>query len=386
MALWVSAKFLALYLIFPIKILKQGVFVRGSHQLDTGSTHGLWNKNAVPYYLDPVYNETEASIIRRAIYNVMHQMNYCVTFVEVSLSSPTYKVHITPLTGNSRNSPPHALCFTSPGIDPQTKATSEEQILSVARGSQGCLDGTLRSVMRLIVLVLGRRNEHQRSDRDQYITVYSENVTYPAAFNKYHSGQAFWNLFPYDHCSITHVFPSDFARPGTVSFNLIEPSASIPKTDQLSFTDCRLLSLLYGCDPTKCPQKPHCSPSPSTTSKENVTESSNEHEFSRSTLSVEERTTSGFSATTGTRSSATSSPSQAANTTRSLVANLITSDGMTSTGNSTVTSSTGTSVILATSTSGTIGNFTEAELAVSTGVPTTAPVPVIQNTQFGNAT
>lgn len=55
----------------------------------------------------------------------------------------------------------------------------KEQTITLARKANGCLleaasaAGTKASckIQRLIANVLGRRNEHQRGDRDAYITV-----------------------------------------------------------------------------------------------------------------------------------------------------------------------------------------------------------------------
>lgn len=55
---------------------------------------------------------------------------------------------------------------------------SREQRHVIARGPDGCLD-SLRSVMKYWVITLGRRNEHQRGDRDLYITVDMPNVLFP---------------------------------------------------------------------------------------------------------------------------------------------------------------------------------------------------------------
>jgi hypothetical protein len=46
----------------------------------------------------------------------------------------------------------------------------------ITRGPNGCLDGSLRSIMKYFAIVLGKRNEHQRGDRDSYITVNAANI------------------------------------------------------------------------------------------------------------------------------------------------------------------------------------------------------------------
>jgi hypothetical protein len=49
----------------------------------------------------------------------------------------------------------------------------------IARGQYGCLDGSLRSIMKYFAILVGKRNEHQRGDRESYITVNAGNILVP---------------------------------------------------------------------------------------------------------------------------------------------------------------------------------------------------------------
>lgn len=68
-------------------------------------------------------------------------------------------------------------CRTFPGVFQEYLAsTDHEQRLVLTPGGQGCLDDSIGNIMKYFVLVLGRRNEHQRPDRDQYIQVHEKNI------------------------------------------------------------------------------------------------------------------------------------------------------------------------------------------------------------------
>ena len=71
-------------------------------------------------------------------------------------------------------------CFSYPGqSNALVNAGANEQRLTITRGPNGCLDGSLRSIMKLFAILVGKRNEHQRGDRDQYISVNQNNVIVP---------------------------------------------------------------------------------------------------------------------------------------------------------------------------------------------------------------
>ena len=51
------------------------------------------------------------------------------------------------------------------------------QRIIITRGfPYGCLDGTLHNIMKYFAIVLGKRNEHQRKDRDLHIGVNNANI------------------------------------------------------------------------------------------------------------------------------------------------------------------------------------------------------------------
>lgn len=72
---------------------------------------------------------------------------------------------------------PQSFCYSSPGQhNGLINSGAKEQLMVIARGTYGCLDGSLRSIMKYLAILVGRRNEHQRGDRDQYISVNQANI------------------------------------------------------------------------------------------------------------------------------------------------------------------------------------------------------------------
>ncbi|OQV25358.1 hypothetical protein BV898_01037 [Hypsibius exemplaris] len=209
------------------------------------------DRSKIYYYLDSAYTEIEKTLIRIAADNVAAGSARCVQFVETSAADTKYKVKVTP------NDPFEAsggrpYCYSYPGKLSTAGAT--EQKLVLTHGEFGCLDsGSVADLMSYWTILTGRRNEHQRGDRDNYITVNNNNVAFPLAYKLYTADAAYWNAFPYDYCSITHNSQTDFAKPGTVAFTVKEDPKAIPNVAKLSNTDCQLISLLYGCPRTQCP-------------------------------------------------------------------------------------------------------------------------------------
>ncbi|OQV26019.1 hypothetical protein BV898_00150 [Hypsibius exemplaris] len=219
--------------------------------------YSRWPRRShIPYSLHTSYSPIEVSLIKSAINQIMADLNYWILFVNIPPTSKEYKILITPLKVD--NVTPEDVCYSFPGmlsIAPQLASKGiKEQRMVIARGPTGCLDGTIHTLMKHIVVVLGKRNEHERGDRGKYIQLFPENVI-PAgqnAYRVYTDIEAVWALFPYDYCSITHASQVDFAKPGKLAFAVLQAPFFIPKLNRLSETDCRLLLLLYGGDPSAC--------------------------------------------------------------------------------------------------------------------------------------
>ncbi|XP_055338798.1 uncharacterized protein LOC129588547 [Paramacrobiotus metropolitanus] len=218
--------------------------------LDTNFS--IWpDETNIRFCIDSYYTATEAQYIRDAATEVSNNLNGCVQFKEIQCSDTLYKIHVSPY---DENGVLQTFCYSYPGQNNVVinKGINEQRMV-VTRGSYGCLDGVKHTLMRYFTIVLGKRNEHQRGDRDQYITVSTTNLGVPNAYRKYGTNEAYWALYPYDFCSITHNQPTDFALPGSVAFSVIPGPYNVPKLNQLSNTDCQILSRMYGCPVASCP-------------------------------------------------------------------------------------------------------------------------------------
>ncbi|OQV17550.1 hypothetical protein BV898_08321 [Hypsibius exemplaris] len=233
-----------------------------------------WYNKTVPFYIDPDFNPTEAATIRQAINAITAGLPpSCVNFMEVPSSNTAYKIKFSALTGGP-GSQGQTYCYAYPGMivpDCPTSVpgckgptTNTEQLVSLARGPSGCWDGTLHSLMKFVAISLGKRNEHQRQDRNNSITINTNNIAagMASAYNLYNLNasnlDAYYGSYAYDLCSITHAQPNDYANPGTAAFTVnagVMPSM-VPKMDMLSLTDCKVLSMLYGCPVASCTQPP----------------------------------------------------------------------------------------------------------------------------------
>ncbi|XP_055338950.1 mucin-2-like [Paramacrobiotus metropolitanus] len=214
-----------------------------------------WADNTIRYYLDPSYSPTQQAKIRDAISRVMGDLNGFIRFIEVSPADPSYKLKITPTEypGIQNNGG----CRTFPGVYyPFVASNQKEQRLILTSGGNGCLEGNIGKVMKFFVIVLGRRNEHQRPDRDDFIQVDFTKIQpeWRQAYEKYTSGVNVTLLrYPYDYCSITHNEMTAYAVAGNNAFTIKSNQISrIPRMDRLSEYDCKIICLVYGCPTTSC--------------------------------------------------------------------------------------------------------------------------------------
>jgi hypothetical protein len=107
------------------------------------------------------------------------------------------------------------------------KLTGTEQIVAIARGATGCLDGTLHSIMKYIAVALGKRYEHQRGDRDTYITMNNANVMSGVKYPK-HGDLTALSI----HRIILRTFDSmptsSLLSPPAKLFGVCTPTISVP--------------------------------------------------------------------------------------------------------------------------------------------------------------
>ncbi|ESO98798.1 hypothetical protein LOTGIDRAFT_113898, partial [Lottia gigantea] len=110
-----------------------------------------------------------------------------------------------------------------------------------------------RVIMHELGHAIGMVHEHQRYDRDNYITIVRENVR-PAVldqFKKFSRNVVDIGSVPYDYLSIMHYGKSFFSADGfstTIRTNNPNYQDLIGRTEQLSFIDVKAVNLMYRCN------------------------------------------------------------------------------------------------------------------------------------------
>ena len=67
-------------------------------------------------------------------------------------------------------------CSSYPGVYTDHAVTNTEQAMVLARGPDGCLGGTHHNILKYFAIALGKRTEHQRPDRDDFIQIVSSGI------------------------------------------------------------------------------------------------------------------------------------------------------------------------------------------------------------------
>ncbi|XP_055354858.1 nuclear pore complex protein DDB_G0274915-like [Paramacrobiotus metropolitanus] len=233
-----------------------GSFGASQHLRTTNvdGAYGKWNASSIPFCIDLDYSATEKSTIQQAIQIMTDALSNKMVFTPVDCTDSRYKIRFTALTGGP-GSANRTSSSSDPGVNRALQTTQTEQMIAIARDSLSC-STDVHCVLKFIAISLGKREEQLRKDRDLYITLNLSNAVTPSLFTVYTDSQAYWGRFGYDYCSITHNQPTDYAKPGTVVFTVPagRPNSPgcIPKLNNISNTDCQLISMFYGLNPGLC--------------------------------------------------------------------------------------------------------------------------------------
>ncbi|XP_055335992.1 uncharacterized protein LOC129586658 [Paramacrobiotus metropolitanus] len=232
---------------------------RNAHHVQRGlfftiDLYWRWpDPNEILFYIDPYYSPKEQYWIRQSAAFIERDLLGCIRLRETDGRDRRPKIKVTPFLHNNR---PEQYCKAFPGFRHSFAQKGRDQLFVVPRGPDSCLNETLVGLMKGWAITLGRLNEHQRWDRNEYIRLHPENIDFPEAYKRYDFLQAylenFWMGLPYDTCSITHNRPTAFARPGSIAFSFRRGPQAVPDIPRLSQTDCQLISHMYGCNPRIC--------------------------------------------------------------------------------------------------------------------------------------
>lgn len=198
----------------------------------TARKERIWNFAVVPYEIDPNFSGDEKAGFKEAM---KHWENFtCIKFVERNASEHENFIRFTELPCG---------CCSHVGME--------------GNGGQNVSIGKDCHKIGVIVHELGHAigfwHEHTRPDRDQYVTIYSENIQIGQEhnFNKLTSEDVDSLGEPYDHKSIMHYGRKIYSR------NDYDPTISAKKNgritpkigqrEHLSLSDIRQTNKLYKC-------------------------------------------------------------------------------------------------------------------------------------------
>ncbi|XP_055354856.1 mucin-2-like [Paramacrobiotus metropolitanus] len=233
-------------------------------------THfSTWQRTTpIPYCLDASFLAAETTAFNTALANITATIGSCMTWTAVPCTSTTFKIRFLPLTDGT--TPSYAYPGKNLALSNYTQSQVYEQIVGLQRSDSTLCSTDYRCIMKWMAISLSKRMEHERGDRSTYIAVLTNNLRVAAAYNVYSTTDAYWNLYPYDYCSITHNRDTDYAQPGTKAFTVLQAPYCIPRMATISKFDCYYITRNYQCATTVCDALPDCAtqtcPSTTTTS------------------------------------------------------------------------------------------------------------------------
>lgn len=186
----------------------------------------------IPYYISIRYTDVERETIRSALDDLEDQTG-CLKFVEHT-NQRSY-IFVGSFTSG---------CWSYVG-----KMRLQPQRINLA---SGCL--TKGIIQHEFLHALGFEHEQNRPDRDNYVTIYENNIEEAEKYrhNFFKELKSSTLGSPYDYGSIMHYSAGAFAKTGTVT---IQPkgisapdSITIGQRNGVSENDVKKLKLLYQCE------------------------------------------------------------------------------------------------------------------------------------------
>ncbi|KAK4312301.1 hypothetical protein Pmani_016254 [Petrolisthes manimaculis] len=199
-----------------------------------------WPNATVPYSISSLYGNNEQQMIRTAIATL--QFLTCIDFVEWDGKVEDY-ILFWPMTR------PRG-CWSYVGRRGGMQVVS---LQAPDHRSLRCF-ASLGKPIHELLHALGIFHEQARPDRDQHVTILTENIIteYLGNFRK-QSGQNTTFPLPYDYSSVMHYGSNFFSYTKSVPTIVPKvPGVEIGQRIMLSKLDCLKLNELYGCleDPT----------------------------------------------------------------------------------------------------------------------------------------
>ncbi|XP_071519353.1 astacin-like [Panulirus ornatus] len=189
----------------------------------------LWTNGVVPYYLGPSITSSQKEVILQGIED-FHQKT-CLRFVERT-TEPNFLEIVSDDSG----------CWSYVGM------LGGMQRLSL--DTNGCM--YVGTAIHELMHAIGFYHEHNRNDRDDYVTIYYENVIpgYGYAFDK----DTYWRYVGenYNYLSIMHYGTYAFSVNWGVLPTIVPTDPNIELTEaydkyEMAQSDANQIKNLYGC-------------------------------------------------------------------------------------------------------------------------------------------
>lgn len=196
------------------------------HRNAIKNKHQLWKNGRIPYVLSSQYSPHSRSIIA----NSMEEYNKhtCIRWVPKENTDTDY-VYIMPDRG----------CYSMVG------RMGNRQVLSLG---SGCIQKGI--IIHEMMHAVGFFHEQSRTDRDEHITIYWNNIMNGMAnqFEKYGQGVISALGTSYDYGSIMHYGSTAFSKNGQPTMLPKKNGAQIGQRDGFSKVDTFKINTLYQCD------------------------------------------------------------------------------------------------------------------------------------------
>jgi hypothetical protein len=189
-----------------------------------------WTNGVIPYVIDPVIQNDGVRL--KAIQDSIsiYTNKTCIKWVPRT----TEVNYVNFMDGG------YGRCYSYCGM------ISGRQELSVG---ERC--GTVGTLIHEMMHALGFKHEHQRPDRDQYVSVITENIekNYVYAYNKINSDQATLQNLRYDYDSIMHYDSVGFGINGLTTLVTKDTSKQYSIGRKYVFSKCDLekINKMYQC-------------------------------------------------------------------------------------------------------------------------------------------
>lgn len=190
-----------------------------------------WDESVVRYYIDSNLNQKETDMVIEAAEHISESTN--MKFVRVYYLE-NYICHIKKNEAK---------------INTSSSTTGKKKNCKVTLGLPSLL-----TIVHELGHTLGLHHEHQRPDRDEWITVNYDNIIKGHEHNFFVKHDHLYNIhhIPYDIKSVMHYHPYIFRKTGKITMTPVKDGIVIgPKTSALTELDIKKINAIYPADDTQ---------------------------------------------------------------------------------------------------------------------------------------